>query len=489
MAAASPNSAATLEVIFSLEDVLHRHLVPFLTAADLGRLECSSKQFSWTTTIDPSWKILCARDFPQNNEPDSTLQCIAPVASDVPSSFDLLKEMENWKTAYQKWFFWKTWTCGMIPSAEMIQSIRMWARLKRWLEENDLTGITESLLPGMSQEHYRTVRRSTFSSEIPFPSTLLALGAVHAGQAGFEGNRIDHTFFRGILGSWSVYNTIYCMRMDRILRTVELRSNFGSSPVIIGSSVTHPPIQMVIQKPVNQKDWHRYRIQLEIALSDPIIVAKDTTILEYMETYVDRLEAGVFKPATIVPDLASIDTRGISLFPDANMPIDTRPLMSCAVTRGVQVKASARWTAGMVDETNGCNFAYSIRIQLVEAPDALTKCQLVGRHWEFVDGRGAVRRVDGEAVVGKQPLLFRNEDSSFGYTDLGPAGNGETRTNEVFVYQSQSGPVRGTSQSDTGQACVRGTFSFMPGSIDEPTGPLFHVTVAEFPLAIPMPFF
>mgnify|MGYP003336364183 CR=1 FL=1 len=75
---------------------------------------------------------------------------------------------------------------------------------------------------------------------------------------------------------------------------------------------------------------------------------------------------------------------------------------------------------------------------------------------------------------------------------MGPAGNGGTHENAVFAYQSQSGPIPGTSSQDltkTTNTRVRGYFNFRPGSIETPTGPLFRVVVAEFPLRVTLPFY
>ena len=114
---------------------------------------------------------------------------------------------------------------------------------------------------------------------------------------------------------------------------------------------------------------------------------------------------------------------------------------------------------------------------------------MVGRHWEFVDGYGDIRRVEGEGVIGKQPLLFLRKNGTMGYADLGPHGDGHTFEGAPFVYQSQTGPVRGTSLTSTGQASISGTLSFVPGSIENPTGPLFHATVARFPLSTELPLY
>ena len=201
-------------------------------------------------------------------------------------------------------------------------------------------------------------------------------------------------------------------------------------------------------------------------------------ILSYLETYVDRLQAGYYESIPIIPGAPT--STGICLFPNAG------PTVSCVVTRGMEVRASARWFPDGGHLSEGLNFGYSIRMRMV-APEHET-CQLVGRNWAFTDGNGNVRRVEGEGVIGKQPLFFRENHKS-GFVDLGPAGDDERNPDSVFTYASQSGPVAGTSPEDTKGASVEGTFSFVPGSIDNPTGPTFHVTVGKFPLSVSLPFY
>ena len=46
-------------------------------------------------------------------------------------------------------------------------------------------------------------------------------------------------------------------------------------------------------------------------------------------------------------------------------------------------------------------FAYSIRIH----NEGQVAARLVARHWRITDGNGRVEQVDGEGVVGEQPVL------------------------------------------------------------------------------------
>ena len=316
--------------------------------------------------------------------------------------------------------------------------------------------------------------------------------------------------FAGMFGSYSCYNDLFSMRLEDI----EAQNSLGDDPqrpIDIGKSDN----SRYGTETVYRLRFHQPTIQYpqgKLVLSCAHFLQRIETsvdvwhegVLSYFQEYVERLESGVYKTASIVPQTPV--TRGIELYPDSGDHV------SCVVTRGIEVKASARWFPNPGDRFDrGLNFGYSIRIRMIptERPQANpndataavgrsaasggsttpTTCQLVSRHWQFMDGNGSVRRVDGEAVIGKQPLFYQNRDGTTGYIDLGDAGRGDRHDNETFYYQSQSGPVAGTSQSGTGQASVRGYFGFVPGSIENPTGPIFQVQVAQFPLTIPSPFY
>jgi len=73
-----------------------------------------------------------------------------------------------------------------------------------------------------------------------------------------------------------------------------------------------------------------------------------------------------------------------------------------ATTRGVTVRVAVNFLEEQSEVKRGRWFwAYHIRIE----NDAPVAVQLVTRHWEITDGRGALHLVDGEGVVGDQPVL------------------------------------------------------------------------------------
>ena len=71
-------------------------------------------------------------------------------------------------------------------------------------------------------------------------------------------------------------------------------------------------------------------------------------------------------------------------------------------TRGITVRVSVSYLAEQSEPARGRWFwAYHIRIEN-EGEGAV---QLLTRHWIITDGRGARHSVEGEGVVGEQPLI------------------------------------------------------------------------------------
>ncbi|KTF68115.1 Co2+/Mg2+ efflux protein ApaG [Sphingomonas sp. HT-1] len=73
-----------------------------------------------------------------------------------------------------------------------------------------------------------------------------------------------------------------------------------------------------------------------------------------------------------------------------------------ATTRGVVVRVSVSYLPEQSEPDRGRWFwAYHIRIEN-EGPMAV---QLLTRHWIITDGRGLRHTVEGEGVVGEQPVI------------------------------------------------------------------------------------
>lgn len=480
-AGTTTTTITTVEQLVSVEDIFHRGILTYLSPQDLGRLECASSTLRRLLHAQDlsAWKILCERDFSGHYTPKA-----APLLNRERRSFDTLVEQENWKICYEKWAYWNKWTGRRVKAQDMVTSISLWTRFKAFLEQHALQNILSSLEMCPTPETFQALGRKA-------PSSLLAFYAVHGGQATLNARSAVTSFFSGVFGSYSCYHDFYSMRLMPIQDNANLNISEDLGTILIGISPGHPMYFLHVKPtdddPQGQIVLAPGRVEHGIRES-PTIIGRQG-ILSYFEQYINRLEAGVYPPSCAIP--CSPTSRGIGLFPDEMG--DDDDMVSCCVTRGIEVKASARWfPMGMLDaRQGGLNFGYSVRIRMVGAdPECTTSttCQLVGRHWQFMDGNGMVRNVDGEAVIGKQPLFFL-QDGKGGYVDLGEAGDGDRFVDTTFVYQSQSGPAAGTSQDDTKLASVQGTFSFVPGSIADPKGPLFHVKVGKFSFRVPSPFY
>ena len=76
--------------------------------------------------------------------------------------------------------------------------------------------------------------------------------------------------------------------------------------------------------------------------------------------------------------------------------------LAAATTDGVTVRVSASYLPEQSEPGRGRWFwAYHIRIENGTARTV----QLLTRHWIITDGRGARHSVEGEGVVGEQPLI------------------------------------------------------------------------------------
>jgi ApaG protein len=77
-----------------------------------------------------------------------------------------------------------------------------------------------------------------------------------------------------------------------------------------------------------------------------------------------------------------------------------------ATTGEITVRVAPRYLDDQSDpQRNYHVWAYQVRIE--NAGDAAV--QLLSRHWVIVDGEGRTERVDGEGVIGLQPLIGPGE--------------------------------------------------------------------------------
>ena len=81
-----------------------------------------------------------------------------------------------------------------------------------------------------------------------------------------------------------------------------------------------------------------------------------------------------------------------------------------AMTDGITVRVAVNFLPEQSRIEAGKWFwVYHIRIE----NDSPHSVQLLTRHWKITDGRGAVNLVDGDGVVGEQPLLHPGQSHDY----------------------------------------------------------------------------
>lgn len=90
---------------------------------------------------------------------------------------------------------------------------------------------------------------------------------------------------------------------------------------------------------------------------------------------------------------------------------------SVTITEGVRVAVSPGFLPEHSDVEAG-RYVFGYRIKVTNESD--TRVQLVSRHWIIIDGDGERKDVEGEGVVGQQPILEPGQ--SYSYTSLCPLG-------------------------------------------------------------------
>jgi len=84
-----------------------------------------------------------------------------------------------------------------------------------------------------------------------------------------------------------------------------------------------------------------------------------------------------------------------------------------AVTRGVRVSVESQYVEERSQPDNHV-WLFSYHVQIANEGDETV--QLVSRHWIITSGTGQVEEVQGEGVIGKQPVLAPGE--AFEYTSF-----------------------------------------------------------------------
>jgi len=123
--------------------------------------------------------------------------------------------------------------------------------------------------------------------------------------------------------------------------------------------------------------------------------------------------------------------------------------VSVAVTAGVRVEVEARYIDEQSDPAVD-RYVFAYRIIISNESEEIV--QLLRRHWYINELNGAQREVEGDGVVGEQPLIEPGECHAY---------------TSGAVLESPTGSMRGTYQ------------------MTRADGSLFYVEIPEFDLRMP----
>ncbi|MCR9065903.1 MAG: Co2+/Mg2+ efflux protein ApaG [Cytophagales bacterium] len=84
--------------------------------------------------------------------------------------------------------------------------------------------------------------------------------------------------------------------------------------------------------------------------------------------------------------------------------------MESAITEGVKVTVLTEYQP-YYSNVRQMNFVFSYRIKIENESDQTV--QLISRHWHIVDANGYKREVQGEGVIGEQPIIEPGETHEY----------------------------------------------------------------------------
>ena len=106
-----------------------------------------------------------------------------------------------------------------------------------------------------------------------------------------------------------------------------------------------------------------------------------------------------------------------------------------AVSGDIVVRVAPNYMAQQSEPTNGRWFwSYHIRIE----NHGVETVQLLTRHWKITDARGTVNHVDGDGVVGEQPVLSSGKSHDYVSGCPLPTPTGEMEGAYRFVREDGS---------------------------------------------------
>ena len=374
----------------------------------------------------------------------------------------------------------------------------MWQKIEQWCDDEGrskrLGGVIKSsLLPGRKINEF-------ISGD---SRSLLAFQAVYAFYAGqCKSSSDDYVRYSGLFGAFQAYH----IAADTRWNAPDFYDGFidrNRSPLFITlAEDEYDLIRIVIDRSTGQVyslsstmgtllvatpcEGGSYQQEVNRMIVEKPLVRKDgeDSILRWFEEHANRLHRAYISVGGLVPDEPpSLGNLSLLRYP----AIADTVHCSHAVTRGIEIVASAIFVE---DEGFGAPmFVYSIRMRMLTPEDGeeymspeqrgFDICQLVSRHWKISkddpdQDEPLIEDVRGDGVIGYYPLLYEG-----GYVSYHTSDDGRLVClgdfNGCFKYQS-------CTLADFEEGTMEGYLQFSPGSMLSPTGSVFDVRVAPFPL-------
>ncbi|KAL7145501.1 hypothetical protein ABFS83_07G088800 [Erythranthe nasuta] len=423
-----------------------------LSPKEVASVTCLSKQFRVWASEDSIWALFCSHD----------LNLSSPIdPSGNPAS--------SFKAAYLAW----RQAFSMYPWPLVMRVNTCWSKLKKWLSENFPESLP-TLRKGASESEIENFEKS-LKVKLPLPTRVLYRFC--DGQNPQEVPQEDTGYLPssllGIIGGYTLYDhivNVFLLPLRQVMhdtRAVMNRLGFGSRPkyIVVAASATFTYSEKMFflncgsgQVFVGTRNLVSDGEMMPCVPGELIgsrgVDQEHDGMLLWLEEHARRLQDGVVKVRT------QEKVRSVNLFPE------NLPLCSSTVTNGVKVRASAAFVpefSNLQNETEKYLFAYSVRLSLstngcVVSGVKYSSCQLYWRHWLIRANDDVVDDVNGEAVIGKFPLLRPGK--------------------EEFVYESCTSLM-------ASRGSIEGSFTFVPGRLADPKGEPFAVEVSRFPLQLP----
>ncbi|KAM7489994.1 hypothetical protein LguiB_027478 [Lonicera macranthoides] len=353
---------------------------------DTAAVACVSKRFRVYASDDSHWSKFCADDLHLSSPQNP---------NENPTN--------SFKEAYQTWRD----SFHMYPWSLVKRVKRCWGRLQSWLAVNFPEALG-TLRKGASEDEINELEKC-FKVKLPLLTRVIYRFC--DGQEVPSIELIDHMrgASLGLIGG-------YCFYDHMVNVFLNLKTNKEMVPCVPNSLL----MSVHVSQGGEQQD----------------------AMLLWLEEHGRRLETGFIKLRE------ENKFRSICQFPEQAY------LCSTAVTNGVQVRALALFVPeySAIQHELEIYFSYSIRMSLLPEGCIVNgmsfgTCQLYWRRWLIRANDDVLSDVNGEAVIGKFPLLRPGE--------------------KEFVYQSCT-PLPVSSGS------VEGSFTFVPGRLADPKGSPFE---------------